>query len=119
MQWQLKGAGEKQPIPLVLLQNLWILCIIANLTSILIESLVVKIARRNDFLTHEEKFFGINEQEGFIESECEKASCMFQAIQERGKPGKGQAKKGASQERGKPGDIQSITIYGELFGGNI
>lgn len=118
MQWQLKGAGGKATYsisfaskPVDFMYN--------NLTSILIESLVVKIARRNDFLTHEEKFFGINEQEGFIESECEKASCMFQAIQERGKPGKGQAKKGASQERGRPGDIQSITIYGELFGGNI
>ncbi len=67
-------------------------------------SLVVKAARRNAFLGSKENFYGIYNQEGFIEGESEKAIHLYQATCER------------SSILGL-GEVLSVTVYGELFGG--
>lgn len=58
----------------------------------------MKVAKRSGFLSQAENFFGVFQQPRLIDDECDKARCLYHAIN-------------------KKSSTISITIYGELFGG--
>ena len=72
----------------------------ANLSfTVVCEGREVRVAKRGGYLKEGESFFGVWRQKGLLEGEMEKARKVFAAI--------------AEMKNG----VNSITVYGELFGG--
>lgn len=65
--------------------------------------LSVFVARRGDYLKEGENFFGLTAQREFLELEKENAKCVCASVIQRMDNGSDK--------------IESVTIYGELFGG--
>ena len=63
----------------------------------------VRVARRNGYLREGEGFYGVEKQREFLEGEKEKAKCICEAVRER---------MDSDSEQ-----IESVTVFGELFGG--
>ena len=60
----------------------------------------MKVGRRGGFLRDDENFFGIHKQPNFVDEESDKARQLYHMVS-------------------KKGSIKTVTIYGELFGGNV
>ncbi len=73
----------------------------ANFSFTVSEAGGVRAAKRGGYLRKGEGFFGVHRQQGFLEGEQEKARAVFSAVRERFR------------------DISSITVFGELFGGEL
>ena len=67
------------------------------------EASTVMVARRGGYLREGEAFFGVQKQRNFLEGEKEKARCVCEEVRER---------MDTDSEQ-----IESVTIFGELFGG--
>lgn len=67
------------------------------------EFMNVWVARRGDYLREGENFFGVTKQRKFLEGEKEKAKCVCAMVREK--------MESDSQK------IESVIVFGELFGG--
>ena len=65
---------------------------------------LVKAARRRAYLEDGERFYGVWDEAGFLEGEIEKAKRLFQAVFEM-------------QGDQAGGGVDTVIIFGELFGG--
>ena len=67
--------------------------------------LVVKVAKRGEYLKDSEYFFGVHRQEGFLGREKERVVKLFSAVSE--------------MFGSHSMSVLAVTVYGELFGGKV